>query len=308
MAERPRHERPTTRRPARPRIALAPMWPAIADDPAEVDEQFLLSPWREGWRCLIVLDDRIRLRARSGRDLAPLLPRVVEALRACRLPGSSARPTILDGLVAGIAAEEGDAGDGAAAEGVVVVDVLCREGRDLTGLDLSARQAEMRSFRLPDRAGGVSALETWRGDATAALEQAARAGSAGHGGLLARRTTSPYRPGICSREWLVFPERRLAEFVLCGVTHAGALVLGKPTSHGLVFAGLTWPSRVWSRLALRCREGSAPFAPPSIWPSLGSIAWARPEIWVAAAPEVRPSSGTGGPRWRFVRVQEDLSL
>jgi hypothetical protein len=95
--------------------------------------------------------------------------------------------------------------------------------------------------------------------------------------------------------------------LLCGIAASGALVLGMPLPQGVVFGGVTWPTRRWRELAPRCREGAAPFATDGLWPSLGAIAWAQPDLWLAVAPEVRPGSGRGGPRWRLVRVQEDLT-
>jgi ATP-dependent DNA ligase len=276
------------------------------EDPCEVDERCVLSPWPEGWRCLVLVDDRIRLRARGGRDLAPELPAIREAIAACRLPGSPTRPTILDGILIPASIDEIGTGGGIAASRLELVDVLCREGRDVTGSDVVSRQAELRGLGLLER-DEVRVLATWRGDAGVALAQSARAGQAGSGGLLARRASSPYRPGVRSREWIVFRERWVEEFLLCGITGAGALVLGRTTSHGLAFAGLTWPSRVWSELAPRCREAAPSFAAPEIWPTLGPIAWARPELWVGVVADVRPNSGAGGPRWRFQRVQEDLT-
>ncbi len=44
-----------------------------------------------------------------------------------------------------------------------------------------------------------------------------------------------------------------------------------------------------------------------MWPSLGPVTWVEPDLWLAVEPDVRAGSGRGGPRWRFVRVQEDLS-
>jgi hypothetical protein len=37
------------------------------------------------------------------------------------------------------------------------------------------------------------------------------------------------------------------------------------------------------------------------------VTWAKPELWLAVEPDVRTGSGRTGPRWRVVRVQEDLS-
>jgi bifunctional non-homologous end joining protein LigD len=295
----------TVRRAARPRVALAPMLPVIGADPTRVDDAFVLSEWRDGWRCLAVLDDRVRIRGRAGRDLTPLVSHVAEALAPCRpRPGTT---TVLDVLLVAPAGGGDElAAEVSTARSLDVVDVLCSAGRDVTALDLGRRQAELRRATARAR-DGVRALPTWHGSVVAALEQARRGGRAGHAGILARRAASPYRPGIRSPDWLAFVETPLEEVLLCGIARSGALVLGMATTHGVAFAGVAWPTRDWSRLAARCREGPAPFPPPPMWPSLGEVAWARPDLWIAVAPDVRPSSGRGGPRWRFVRVQEDLA-
>lgn len=281
------------------------MWPVAGEHLAQVDERCLLSPWRDGWRCIIALDDRVRLLSRSGRDLSSQVPHLAEALRRHGPRDPRGGPTILDGLLVAPAGAEGEEAI-ASASNLDLIDVLCIAGRDRTGLDLPARQAELRNLAIAEE-NGLRVVPAWRGSAPDAYEQSRCAGAAGFAGLLARRIESPYRPGVRSPEWLAFTERPLEDFLLCGISAGGSLVLGVPTSHGLAFGGVTWPTRDWSRLAVRCREGAPAFGPPTIWPSLGAIAWARPELWVAATPDVRAGSGRGGPRWRFVRVQEDLS-
>lgn len=288
------------------------MLPVVADEAelAQVGDDFLLSPLADGWRCLVTIDDRVRVRGRGGADLSARLPSIVAEL-ARRCGRARAGATILDGNLVLPPAAENDApglGDVVALE---LLDVLCCDGRDVTGQPLRERQALLR--RLVGGTGsGDDALvrwhAPWRGDARAAFAQLARAGAAGHAALLARRAESRYRPGRRSRDWLVFGTRELAEMLLCGVTATGALVLGAPTPHGLVFGGVAWPTRRWRELAARCTEADAPpFPEPPIWPSLGGVLWARPELWLALAPDVRDGSGRGGPRWRLVRVQEDLT-
>jgi ATP-dependent DNA ligase len=274
-------------------------------DLAQAGDDCLLSSLADGWRSLVWLDDRVRIRARGGTDLSPRLPALAAELARLR-PRAGGGATVLDAnLVLPAAAGE----SGPALEEIValeVLDVLCSEGRAVTAEPLVARQARLRRLAWPQD-GPLRPVPTWRGDARAALRQLDESGVAGRGALLVRRAASPYRPGLRSRDWLAFGERELAEMLLCGVAAGGALVLGVPTPHGLVFGGLTWPSRVWRLLAARCTEAAAPFPEPAIWPSLRPVVWARPELWLAVESDVRPGSGRGGPRWRFVRVQEDLS-
>lgn len=278
-----------------------------ADDAvlAMIDQRFLLSTLPDGWRCLVLLDDRVRVRGRSGGDLTARLPRaVVEPIGALRasLRGGA---TVLDAVLT-LRADGDDwpgLGDVAA---LAVLDVLCLGGRDLTVRAARERQEHLRTLRLPHD-GSLCVVEAFRGDARATFAQIQSAGVPASGALLARRDRARYLPGVRSADWMIFGERPQAEMLLCGIASSGALVLGRCSPFGLVPGGATWPTRRWRTLAERCREGSQPFGSYELWPSLGTVAWAQPEIWLAVESDVRPGSGRAGPRWRVRRVQEDLT-
>jgi len=315
-------------------------------DDAELDaagDAFRYSTLPDGWRCLAVLEgDAVRVLSRSGRDLAPELPHVVADL-APLSPARGAGPTVLDGIL--VLPSEADVdlprlGD---VRTLAVLDAPFVAGADLTRQSFDARQERLRALRWGE--GGVVRFErAWRGDARSSLAQLQSAGRGVAGALLARRAGSPYRPGRANDDWLSFGEREHAEVLLCGIAASGALVLGRPCAQAaggtrdpspppvarsacgeqgsgaaarrsrgdepgplVEFAGVTWPTRRWRALAARCREGVASFAVTSLWPSLGGVTWAEPEHWLLVEPDVRRGSGRGGPRWRFVRVQEDVS-
>ena len=297
-----------TRRSSRGKLALAPMIPRQVADSARIDERFLLSPLADGWRCLALIDDRIRLRARGGRDLSCELGAIAGELGRARLRAARRRLdyTVLDGVLELSAAAR--AGDEplriGSATRLTVLDALWLDGRDLTGLDIKRRLAALAALDVAPCHDRVEIAPAEHGPAAAYLEQFVAAGSLG---LLARRAGSRYRPGASSAEWLVVLTRPTREFLLCGIASAGALVLGMPTPNGIAFGGVTWPTRAWTDLALRCEPGPPPFPPPPIWGSLGRVAWSAPTLWIAVTPEVRDGSGKGGPRWRFIRVQEDLA-
>ena len=296
-----------TRRAARPRIALSPMLARRGGDGAlaAIDERFLLSTPPDGWRCLVVLDDRVRVRARSGADLAPRLPALAAELEALRA-SLHGRTAILDAVLVLPPATD-DAwptlGD---VRALAVLDVLCVGGRDVTARPLRERLDELRALRLPER-GTLRAIASFRGDARATLAQLDGAGTVAAGVLLARRSASRYRPGVRCADWTLFGAPPRAEMLLCGIAASGALVLGRWSPLGLVPGGATWPTRRWRTLAERCQEGPAPFAGGELRSSLGAVTWAKPEVWLALEPDVRAGSGRTGPRWRVVRVQEDLS-
>ena len=306
MNERPPRAR-ATRRPARPRIALAPMLARRGSDArlATLDDRFLLSTLPDGWRCLVVLDDRVRVRSRSGVDLAPRVPALDRPLQALRT-SLRGRTTILDAILTVPPAADDAWPTLRDVTSLAVLDVLCAGGRDVTMRPLRERIEHLRALRLPD--GGVlRAIDAFRGDARATLAQIQSAGAAGSGALLARRSASRYRPGVRCDDWISFGEQPRAEMLLCGIASSGALVLGRWSPLGLAPGGATWPTRRWRALAERCSEGPMPFSSGDLWPSLGAVTWAKPEVWLAVEPDVRAGSGRNGPRWRVVRVQEDLS-
>lgn len=300
-------ERVRARRASRPRVGLSPAWPVDGGDPVDTGEGWLLTPWPTGWRCMVVLDDRVRIRTRAGRDVARIVPAIAAAFDRLRPRGAAAgTTTILDVLLrAPLPGEDPNPGL-AAATGADLIDLPCSSGHDRTSAPLRARIEELRGFEVRER-DGLRVASAFPGLAADVLRQANFAGAAGASALLARREGSPYRPGLRTPDWRLFSAEPGCELVLCGITAEGALVLGAPTAHGLVFGGTTWPTREWRDLAARCREGAPAFEGARIWPSLGPIAWAAPEVWVRVRRDERPGAGTGGPSWRFVRCQEDLS-
>lgn len=275
------------------------------EDLARVGDDFLLSTLPDGWRCVAVLDTRVRLLSRSGRDLAPSAPSIAAELAALA-PGRDGGRTLLDGILVLPGAGEQPSPRLGDVTGFAVLDAPCVAGTDLATQPLTTRQERLRALRWP-RDGGVQFERAWRGNARASLTQLQTAGTLAGGALLARRAASSYVAGRCTGDWLSFGERERVEMLLCGIAASGALVLGMPSPHGLLPGGVTWPTRRWRALAARCREGRAPFAGGTPWPSLGAIAWAEPDLWLALEPEVRAGSGRSGPRWRFLRVQEDIS-
>lgn len=270
-----------------------------------IDDGYLLSTLPDGWRCLVLLDDRVRVRSRAGHDLGAQLPSLVAALAKIR-PARGASPTILDGILVLPPAADCPAPTLADVGAMIVLDALCVVGRDVTGRPLRERQALLRELPWP-RDPALRFEPAWRGDARASLAQIQTSGTLTPGALLARRASSPYRPGVRAATWITFGDGERAEMLLCAIASSGALVLGVPAPPGIAFGGVTWPTRRWTALAARCAEGPPLFSIDALWPSLGSLTWARPDLWLTVTPEVRPGSARGGPRWRLLRVQEDLS-
>jgi hypothetical protein len=274
-------------------------------DIAAIDGGFLLAQLPDGWRCLATVDHRVRVHSRAGHELAPSLAAIRSALANVRPP--AAGPTVLDGILVLPPPAVNPAPRLADVCSFLVLDLLRCGGRDVTTRPLRERLEMLRTVRWP-RDPALQVAACWQGDARASLAQLQSSGDSACGALLARRATSRYWPGAASSDAISFGEPEIAEMLLCGITANGALLLGTPLPQGgVAFGGVTWPTRRWRELAARCREAPAPFVPEGLWPSLGPVAWALPELWLAVEPDVRAGSGRGGPRWRLLRVQEDLS-
>lgn len=276
-----------------------------AADPGVIPSDWLLTPHPEGWRCLLLLDDRVRVRSRSGLDLAPWLPGVASAA-ARLLRGRAIGPSVVDGILCWSPRRDDEWPTLARVESLMLLDLLVHEGRDVTGRDLTDRLALLRTLAR-DVTLPLGIAPAWRGSATDAWAQVRDPVQPQPGCLLARSARGPYRPGLVGEDWIALEEPTARDALLCGITATGALVLGTPAPRGLAHGGVAFPTRRWTELAARCEPGPAPFPDPGIWPSLGEVAWAEPSLWLSVTPAERPAAGRGGPTWRLRHVQEDLS-
>jgi hypothetical protein len=238
--------------------------------------------------------------------LTPWIPDLAAELVRRRRSRSNGALTAIDAVLCWPRRADGAWPTLAAVDAIVLLDVLLLDGRDVTGRDLHARVALLRSLGL-ESGSAITLAPLWRGAASDAWAQARYASLSPQAGILARRAAAPYRPGRRTDDWLMLAVEPTCEFLVCGVAESGAIVLGAPTPRGLAFAGVTWPTPRWAELAARCEEGPRPVGEADVWPSLGPIVWARPSVWVSVVPDRRPNSGRGGPTWRLQHVQEDLS-
>jgi bifunctional non-homologous end joining protein LigD len=181
----------------------------------------------------------------------------------------------------------------------VVFDVLRRYGVDLTARPYAQRRATLDRFA-EDHPGWTLSPSFDDGPATEAVARAN-----GLEGVIAKRVTSAYRPGVRTDDWRKLRFVRAGDFVVIGWEAAAehpnslsSLVLGMTGDAGLQYAG-----RVGSGLAGRVatkikdmlteREDSpAPAVPP---PMRGRrLHWVQPELVV----EVEFSAWTADRRLR----------
>jgi bifunctional non-homologous end joining protein LigD len=138
-------------------------------------------------------------------------------------------------------------------------------------------------------------------------------------GIVSKRLTSRYRPGLRSKDWLKFAHRRRESYVVGGwrretdsQDRLGAVLVGEPTS-----AGLLYPGRVGSGLAgkkaLVLREvlagmtrATSPFADEVPRPDALGTTWVEP-VLVVDVESLGPSAQGRLRQPSYVGVRADLS-
>lgn len=147
----------------------------------------------------------------------------------------------------------------------MVFDVMRLDGRDLTSLPLAERREILAGLDL----GGWQVPPTY--DDGVMLREATL--SQGLEGIVSKRLSSTYQPGVRSKAWLKFAHRHRFSFVVGGwrpqegtKDRLAALLVGEPTPAGLIYRGRVGSgiggaaSRLLeAQLAGRGREAS-PFA------------------------------------------------
>ncbi|MEZ5192458.1 MAG: non-homologous end-joining DNA ligase [Nocardioides sp.] len=207
----------------------------------------------DGMRVLADIDVRrnrpVRLTSRTEKDVTVSFPE----LHA--LAGSGAADVLLDGEV--VALVDGAPSFAALADRMhvakaerarrlaaqtpvtyLVFDVLRLAGHDLIREPLRRRREILGGLGLADVHWQVPAAY----DDGPMLFEATR--QQGLEGIVSKRLSSRYEPGVRSPHWLKFPHRRCESFVVGGWRHEtdsasrlGALLVGEPTADGLVYRG-----------------------------------------------------------------------
>ncbi len=121
---------------------------------------------------------------------------------------------------------------------LIAFDLLRLDGEDLCDRPLSERRALLLGLGLDDVAWQVPPTYDDGQMLLSAAEQQ------GLEGIVSKRTSSRYRPGLRSKDWLKFPIRPTGSFVVGGFRHEigsdnrlGAVLVGQPTPEGLAFRG-----------------------------------------------------------------------
>jgi bifunctional non-homologous end joining protein LigD len=234
-----------------PRPSLEPMLATLASEPFD-DQAWGFEPKWDGIRALAVCDEGTRLVSRNEHDVTvayPELHRIHEQLVAL--------DAILDGEI--VAFENGvpsfqrlqsrmhlrdEKQIGQMAKSIpvayMIFDILYLDGKDLTGLPLGDRQQLLTEVVVPTDHVQVSPVVPESGTAlfSAASEQ-------GLEGIMAKRLTSNYQPGVRSRDWLKVKVTFDADVVIVGWTDGegrragtlGSLVMAVYDAGGLRYVG-----------------------------------------------------------------------
>jgi bifunctional non-homologous end joining protein LigD len=256
----------------------------------------------DGIRALVdVTDGAVRVWSRNENDISVAWPEL-------RALGALGHDVLLDGEI--VALGDGVPTFGALADRMhlrdatkvarlaqsnpvtlLVFDVLRLDGQDLTSRPLRERRDLLQSVGLdaPGLAAAVQVPAAYA-DGPSLLEAAEAQGLEG---IVSKRWSSAYHPGRRSRDWLKFPIRPTASYVVGGFRfeigsdhRLGAVLVGEPTADGLVLRGRvgagiagTAGQRLGDQLRPLVRATS-PFATelPRV-DTVGTI-WVEPEVIV----------------------------
>jgi DNA ligase D-like protein (predicted ligase)/DNA ligase D-like protein (predicted 3'-phosphoesterase) len=221
-----------------------PMLAGTAPAPFSDDNWLFEIKW-DGVRVIATVGQGVTLRSRHDTDLTRQFPELAELV-------TLAPPTVLDGEVVVMSAGRPDMqallsrlqgrgpGAGAAPVTYIVFDILCRGGEDLTPLPLSERRRILRKVVREGPHVVISQPVAGRGKDyyRAAVAQ-------GLEGIMAKKTDSPYEPGVRSGSWLKIKALKTCDCVIAGYTEGrggrspafGALLLGLYEGGTLVPAG-----------------------------------------------------------------------
>ena len=257
--------------------SLRPML-AVAGTVADVRDGFVHEIKWDGGRVLVHLDGDggVVLRSRSGADVTVTYPELAD------LADRVDAPAVLDGEVV-VLDDRGipsfgrlqsrfgivDPGRARAASvaapvQLVLFDVLVARGEVLLARGLEDRREVLASL---DVAGGRVQIPPTSGDLTALLAVAEQRGDEG---VVSKRSGSPYRPGVRSRDWIKLPFAERRDVVVGGwrpeKSSRGPGGVGRGTGPGGVGRGTGtgsaryWPARTTT--TVRCAT-SAPWA--AVW-------------------------------------------
>ncbi|HJR67099.1 MAG TPA: non-homologous end-joining DNA ligase [Gemmatimonadaceae bacterium] len=305
-----------------------PMYASIGTSVPDGDG-WTFEPKYDGIRVLaFVTKDTVRLVTRNGNDKTKQFPEIAEALRT--LGRKAERELVVDGEI--IAVVDGEVArfqalqdrmhvkDTLAIEhfaenqpaAIVLFDILVDGPDVLVKEPWTARRKHLEQVLRRRTSHRLRLSESIPGDGQEMLERVRRDGWEG---VIAKRTSSRYDPGVRSKAWLKLKVEHRQEFVIGGWTeprntreHIGAILLGYFEGDRFIYVGHTGGGftraglkDMYRRLA-RLERKTPPFETP---PRTNERAhWTRPEVVV----EVKFNEWTADGKLRqpiFLGVRDD---
>lgn len=242
----------------------------------------------DGIRAVAYRDgDLVRILSRTGQDLTPGFPAIVDALR--KLPDHD---FVLDGElvvfdksgVSRFQLLQRRGLDPRTRTVYAVFDCLRSRGRDLVRRPLEERRKRLTEL-IPARVGPLMRSRRLPRDGQRALGIAREKGWEG---VIAKIRASPYEPGVRSRAWLKVKVRGESEFVIGGYTppqgsraEFGALLVGLYERGNLRYTGKVGTGYTQETLRdlgaklKRLRTETPPFDPE---PRTRGPVWVKPRL------------------------------
>ncbi|MFF0337942.1 non-homologous end-joining DNA ligase [Streptomyces fimicarius] len=296
--------------------------------PAGVEDQWAFEVKQDGQRAMVYLpgDGTILLRARSGTDITAAYPELLPLADAL-----GARSAVLDGEIValdeqgrsdferlqqrmGLASSPAKAARMAARvpAHLMLFDVVHLDGRPVTGLPYAKRRELLAGLGLDGPAWSTPAAITGHG--AQAWEMARDAGLEG---LLAKKITGRYEPGMRSKSWIKIRFMRTADVVIGGWVPGrgrltglpGAVLVGERHDGLLHYAGSVgtgWSQAERTRLAELLHVAAIDTCPFADVPPVAGARWVLPRLVGEVGYATRTRAGRlRHPSWH--RLRPDLA-
>ncbi|MEU0163586.1 non-homologous end-joining DNA ligase [Streptomyces sp. NPDC006261] len=297
--------------------------------PASADASYAYEVKQDGQRCIVYLpgDGTVVLRSRSGADITPAYP---ELTRLGTALGS--RPAVLDGEIVALDGEGrsdferlqsrmGLVGSPARAARMaaklpahlMLFDALFLDTGSLTRTPYSERRTALETLALAGASWSTPAAVVGHGPQALEMTRAA-----GFEGLVAKRLTSLYEPGVRSRAWVKIRHVRTEDIVIGGwvpgrgrlAALPGALLMGQPHPGGELHyvgsVGTGWSDAERTTLSALLQTAPSETCPFTERPAVTGARWVEPRL----VGEVRYTTRTRAGRLRhpsWHRLRPDLT-
>lgn len=296
--------------------------------PAATAEEWAYEVKQDGQRAMVYLpgDGSVRLLARSGADITPAYPDL-----AALGPALDGVPAVLDGEIVALDREGrsdferlqsrmGLSGSPAKAARMaqrvpahlVLFDAVFLGDRSLVPLPYAERRAALEGLGLHGPHWFTPAVVVGHGEEALTMTR-----EAGLEGLIAKRLSSVYEPGVRSRSWIKIRHARTVDVIVGGWVPGrgrlgglpGALLVGERHAGGLRYAGSVgtgWSDAERTRLAELLRVAAVDTCPFDETPPVSGARWVLPRL----VGEVRYSTRTRAGRLRqpsWHRLRPDLA-